>query len=270
MDPGPFRLIPSFREKVWGVTDLAPWFPRPSGKIGEVWFLRPDDAPQPILVKIIFTSALLSVQVHPDDAYALAHDGIPGKTEMWYILRAEPGAKLALGLCEPVTREALKEAAASGLVERLLQWFPVNPGQVIFIPPGTVHAIGPGITLCEIQQNSDITYRLYDYGRPRELHVDKALDVATLGPHPGPSAPAGGTLAACDYFITEQVEIGRTTAYTPDRDRFHLLVFLEGGGTIAGQPFRAGEVWHVPEGAGTFSLDPDGPVRLLRSYPPRR
>jgi mannose-6-phosphate isomerase len=270
MDSGPFRLNPSFREKVWGVADLSPWFPSPSGKIGEIWFLRPDQGPQPILVKFIFTSARLSVQVHPDNAYALARDGVPGKSEMWYILRAEPGAQLALGLREPVTRDALREAAEAGQVEQLLQWFPVNPGQVIFIPPGTVHAIGPGITLCEIQQNSDITYRLYDYGRGRELHVDKALDVATRGPHPGPSEPAGGLLGECEQFIIERFDLDRATVYAPDRERFHLLVFLEGGGTIAGQPFRAGEVWHVPGGAEEFSLNPDAPVRFLRSSPPLR
>lgn len=270
MDAGPFRLTPSFREKVWGVADLAPWFPRPAVRIGEVWFLRPDGGPQPILVKFIFTSALLSVQVHPDDTYALARDGMPGKTEMWYILRAEPGAKLALGLREPVTREVLRDAAAGGWVEELLQWFPASPGQVIFIPPGTVHALGPGIALCEIQQNCDITYRLYDYGRPRELHLDKALDVADLGPHPGPVEQAGSSVLECNYFVIEKLDLDREVIYAPDRERFHLLVFLKGRGSIAGQEFRAGEVWHVPEGTRDFPLVPEEPVRLLRSSPPLR
>ncbi|MCS6952034.1 MAG: class I mannose-6-phosphate isomerase [Bryobacterales bacterium] len=269
MRVAPYPLKPSFREKVWGVHDLQPWFPPTGQKIGEVWFLHPEGDPLPILVKFIFTSERLSVQVHPDDAYALAHDGTLGKTEMWYILRAEPGAKLALGFREPVSRTRAWEAALSGEIEQLLRWFEVKPGQIFFIPPGTVHALGEGIVLCEIQENTDITYRLYDYGRPRELHLDKALDVACLGPHPGPSVAQGRILAACDYFVTEKLDLDSGTVYEPERDRFHLLVVLEGQGRWAGQEFRMGQVWMIPAAAEPFCIETDG-ARLLKSYLPRK
>lgn len=270
MSPRPFRLAPSFREKIWGVTNLEPWFRPTSEKIGEVWFLLPGPDPLPIMVKFIFTSELLSVQVHPYDAYAWANDGIPGKTEMWHVLRAEPGARLALGFREPVTRERLRHAALTGEIEELLQWFPVSAGQTYFIPPGTVHALGPAITLCEIQQNSDITYRLYDYGRPRQLHLEKALDVSNLGPHPGPSIPQGNVLASCDYFVTRQIELGSAASYQPEPEECQLLVVTRGTGRIGDERFAPGEVWMVPPGAAPPALTSEGEARLLRAYLPRR
>ncbi len=167
------RLTPSFREKVWGATRLGPWFPDSDRKIGEVWFEGPfgNDADLPLLVKFIFTTEKLSVQVHPEDEYAGLHHQSRGKTEMWHILAAEPGAQIAAGFRESITPEQFREAALSGAIEQELQWFDARPGDTFFIPAGTVHAIGPGLALCEIQQNSDVTYRLYDYGRPRELHL---------------------------------------------------------------------------------------------------
>lgn len=254
----PHRLPPSFREKVWGSTALEPWFPNAEKKIGEVWFTS--DPPLPILVKFLFTTEALSVQVHPNDS-----PGSPGKTEMWHILRAEEGARIALGFREPLTRERLREAALSGEVENLLQWFPVQAGETYFTPAGTVHAIGGGIALCEIQQNSDITYRLYDYGRPRELHVDRAIEIADLGRHPGLAARAG---VRCDYFCAEAMEIGQAFEYGPDPERFHLLIVLEGQGTIADAPLRAGEVWLIPKGTAPFKIVPSGLVRMLRCFVP--
>jgi mannose-6-phosphate isomerase len=270
MSVQPTRLIPSYREKIWGVTNLEPWFGPPTEKIGEVWFLTPGPDPLPILVKLIFTSELLSVQVHPDNEYAWSHGDISGKTEMWYILRAEPGAQLALGFRETITRERLREVSVSGEIEQLLQWFPVSPGQAYFVPPRTVHALGPGITLCEIQQNADITYRLYDYGRPRELHLEKAVGVSNLGPHPGPLVPEGNLLASCDYFVTEQMDLESAVRYQPDPEHLHLLVVLEGRGLMGEERFAAGEVWMVPSAAKPFSLAAEGKVRLLRTYLPGR
>lgn len=269
MKTRPFRLTPSFREKIWGVTNLEPWFRPASQKIGEVWFLMPEQDPLPILVKFIFTSERLSVQVHPDNAYAWENNDVSGKTEMWYILRAEPGARLALGFRETISRERLRQASISGEIEHLLEWFPVTAGQTVFIPPGTVHALGPGITLCEIQQNADITYRLYDYGRPRELHLEKAVGCSNTGPHPGPSIVQGSLLASCSYFVTERFEPSSTIEYRPEAERFHLLVVLEGTGMIDGGRFQPGEVWQVPKGAGTFTLSPLGQVRMLRTYLPK-
>jgi len=177
----PIRLTPSLRERVWGKTRLAPWYPDSTAPIGEAWFLS--DRELPLLVKWIFTDERLSVQVHPDDG----EDGPRGKTEMWHILEAAPGATIAMGFREPVKREQLWEATRTGEVEQLLHWTPVKAGETYFIPAHTVHAIGAGIVLCEIQQNSDVTYRLWDYGRPREIHVEKAVPLCDLGLHPGAS-----------------------------------------------------------------------------------
>jgi len=186
----PVRLKPSLREKVWGKTALEPWFSNSARPIGEAWFLG--DRELPLLVKLIFTSERLSVQVHPDDG----EDGPRGKTEMWYILDAEPGAAIALGFREPITREQLREAARTGEIEELLNWIPVKKGETYFTPAHTVHAIGAGIVLCEIQQNSDVTYRLWDYGRPREIHIEKAVPIADLTVHPGILYSLGGPWTA--------------------------------------------------------------------------
>jgi len=267
MNARPFLLTAEYHETIWGVTDLEPWFrPRP-GKTGEVWFTRGGAEPLPILVKFIFTSERLSVQVHPGDAYAQAHEGCGGKTEMWYVLRAAPGARLAAGFREPITPERARQAALSGEIENLLRWFPAEAGQVYFIPSGTVHALGAGLVVCEIQQNNPITYRLYDYGRPRELHLDKAMDVARFETHPGPSLPAGSLLASCEYFSVERLEVA-ATRYQPDASRFHLLVVLEGSGLIDGQWFQPGQAWYVPAGAEPFALDAEPRAVLLRTSLP--
>jgi mannose-6-phosphate isomerase len=228
------RLTPSFREKVWGSTRLGPWFPDSDRKIGEVWFEGVDDLP--LLVKFIFTTEKLSVQVHPEDDYARLHHSSCGKTEMWRILAAEPGAQIAAGFREPITLERFREAALSGAIEQELQWFDARPGDTFFIPAGTVHAIGGGLTLCEIQQNSDVTYRLYDYGRPRELHLEHGARVSRLKCW-DPRRPAG---VSCDYFSTSLAGSGVRTP-----KGFELLIAIEGSGTIGGQAARAGEVWYV-------------------------
>jgi mannose-6-phosphate isomerase len=268
----PIRLTASAREKIWGTTALSPWFPDSREKIGEVWFLSGGE-PLPILVKFIFTSDRLSVQVHPNDDYARIHENSRGKTEMWHILRAEPGASIALGLRSEVSGETLRAAAVSGEIESLLNWVPVAPGDTFFTPAGTIHAIGAGIALCEIQQQSDVTYRLYDYGRPRELHLDRAIAVATKAPHPGKSArtrlsSTEERLASCPYFVTDRIEPRAGFNYEPDRERLHLLIFLEGTGRIAGNCFRAGEAWMVPAGAEAFAIEPQTPCCLLRTYVP--
>jgi mannose-6-phosphate isomerase len=269
----PRRVTPWFREMPWGATALEPWFPRQNSPIGEVWF-RGDDEPLPILVKFIFTAGRLSVQVHPGDQEAQRLEGTPGKTEMWHILRAEPGARIALGLREPASRERLRQAALAGEIEPLLNWIAVGPGETYFIYPGTIHTIGPGVTLCEIQQHRDLTYRLYDYGRPRELHLEKALPVADLNPHPGRAVPAPlgegrNLLASCQHFATELWEFAGAVTCQPVADRLQLLVTLEGEGRIAGEPFAPGQVWLIPAGAELFRLEPRGPARLLSTYVPQ-
>jgi mannose-6-phosphate isomerase len=171
-------------EKPWGRDSLPAPFIAPEGKrIGEIWFEPPAALPQ-LLVKYIFTSEALSVQVHPSDAETLAKGlGRQGKEECWLIVDAEPDAVLGIGFKEPVSPEGLRAAAQDSSIERLMQWHKVRPGDFFYIPAGTVHAIGAGISLIEVQQNSDITYRLYDYGRPRELHLDEGIAVAKAVPY---------------------------------------------------------------------------------------
>jgi mannose-6-phosphate isomerase len=257
----PVRIPAVFKEKIWGALDLAPWYPDPGKKIGEVWF----EADLPLLLKFVFTSERLSVQVHPDDAFAAAHEKSLGKTEMWYILRADPGAQIALGFRESITRERLRESALSGEIEGLLTWVDVNQGDAFFVPAGTVHAIGAGLALCEVQQHSDITYRLYDYGRPRELHLDKALQVANTEAFDSKPVPLP---IDCKYFHTELARITSPIEYPAARDRFHLLIFAAGSGKIAGQTFLQGETWLVPAGAGLFLIEPGEPTKFLRTWVP--
>ncbi|MEO6091880.1 MAG: class I mannose-6-phosphate isomerase [Novosphingobium sp.] len=171
-------------EKPWGIVALPPPFTAPNGKrIGEIWFEPPPELPQ-LLVKYIFTSEALSVQVHPSDAQTEAAGlGRRGKEECWTIVHAEPGARLGIGFTRPVSTEQIRAAALDGSIERLMRWYPVAPGDFFYIPANTVHAIGAGIGLIEVQQNSDLTYRLYDYGRPRALHLDDGMRVASGEPY---------------------------------------------------------------------------------------
>ena len=254
--PDPVRLSVRLVERVWGRTNLAPWYPEAARPIGEAWFTSPEELP--LLVKLIFTSERLSVQVHPDDG----EDGPRGKTEMWHILDAEPGAVIALGFRESITRERLLESSKSGEIERLVDWKPARPGETYFTPAHTVHAIGAGIVLCEIQQNSDCTYRLFDYGRPRELHLDQAVPIANLEPHPGPT-PDG--VVRSKFFVTEQVTLDAGREYRAERRECHLWIFLEGHGAIDSQWFVRGDVWLVDEGT---TIRADAPARFLRTYVP--
>jgi mannose-6-phosphate isomerase len=177
------KLRRQYVEKPWGRTELPSIFDPPAGqRIGEVWFTGGSELP--LLAKYIFTSERLSIQVHPDDAQARARGLAQGKNECWYILEAEPDATLGLGLKHELTDSELRAAALDGSIEQLMDWRPVSKGDFFFVAAGTVHAIGAGISLLEFQQNADVTYRLYDYGRPRELHLDDAVAVAQAGPYP--------------------------------------------------------------------------------------
>lgn len=177
------KLSAKLVEKPWGRRELPSMFAAPEGKrIGEVWFTAPEELP--LLAKYIFTSERLSIQVHPSDEQALER-GLPrGKSECWYILEAEPDARLGLGLKRSASKDELRSAALDGSIEDLMDWRPIGAGDVFMVPSGTVHAIGGGISLIEFQQNADVTYRLYDYGRPRELHLEDGVAVATAEPYP--------------------------------------------------------------------------------------
>ena len=252
----PVRLATSLREKIWGKRQLAPWFPDSDVPIGEAWYLADRDLP--LLVKLIFTSERLSIQAHPDDG----EDGPRGKTEMWHILEAEPGATIAMGFREPITRERLWDAVRTGEIENLVNWIPVHPGETYFMPAHTVHAIGGGIVLCEIQQNSDVTYRLWDYGRPREIHVNQAVPIADLTVHPG--AVQDGRVE-CKHFITETGRLDAGASAVLPRQSSHLFICVEGRGTIGDEPYRLGEVWLLPE---KITITADANTRFLRTWTP--
>lgn len=294
----PIQLMPLFRERVWGRDNLAPYFPvvTREGCIGEVWFTFEENLTSlgtplgeliknhpeilgtaadaqhpgipPLLMKMLFTSERLSVQVHPDDAYAQRHHQGLGKTEAWYVLEAQPPGEVAVGFREEITRARLKDAAQSGEIERLVNWRKVNAGDVIFVPPGTVHAIGAGVTVCEIQENSDLTYRLYDYGRPRELHLDHGIEVSHLGRHEvetKPIALGGGRdeLAVCRYFRLERLR-PKESMRIPDGLPFYLLLLcVKGTGEITEQPCAAGEAWMVPARSGEVKLSGSGSEWIL-------
>lgn len=231
-------------EKVWGRDTLpAPFASPPGCRIGEIWFEPPPELPG-LLVKYLFTSESLSVQVHPSDADA--PEGMRGKDECWLVLSAEPGARLAVGFRHAVSPAAIRAAALDGMIEDLLAWHAVAPGDFFYLPAGTVHAIGAGIALLEVQQNSDVTYRLYDYGRPRELHLDGAVAVADGSPH-DPSlrariADRGHVrLAEGPHFRLDRLD-GAPDAGTLARysERPLLVIPWEGAVTVSGQPCQAG------------------------------
>ena len=165
--------------KPWGRTDTPERFGgETSEPLGEIWFQREDGQADPLLIKYLFTSARLSVQVHPDDAAAREAGHARGKDEAWFVLDADPGASIGIGLKEPVTSEELRAAALGGSIAEMLDWRAVAPGDAYYSPAGTLHSIGGGLTLLEVQQNCDVTYRLYDFGRPRELHLAEGVAAA--------------------------------------------------------------------------------------------
>jgi mannose-6-phosphate isomerase len=264
---GPITLEPIFQERIWGVDALPAWYQRPetTGPIGEVWLtaetclatdgphpgqsladltrLHPQafgaghDAQFPLLIKVLLPREKLSVQVHPNDAEAQLLGQPRGKTECWYILSAEPGAAVAVGFKEPLTPGHIRAAIENNTLESKLRYLPVRTGDMVFVDAGTVHAIGPGMIVLETQQYSDVTYRLYDYGRPRELHVDAGLAVSknslTAG-LVGPRPDHGFThLVQSDYFEVDRfpltannpLALGRTTS-------LQILVALESGCTL--------------------------------------
>jgi mannose-6-phosphate isomerase len=258
----PQRIEPDFRTRIWGSPRLGPWFEPQAHEpgadpIGEVWFPAHD-----LLIKFLFTSANLSVQVHPDDNYARLHHNSSGKTEMWHILRADAGARIALGFKQPISRDQLIPAAKTGEIMDLLNWIEVHRGETYFIPAGTVHAIGGGLALCEVQQNSDLTFRLFDYGRDRELHLQAAKEVSHLDCHPGRRLPRDlgdgvQLLVECPYFTTyravveQPVNLARLT---------RVLVVLEGSGKVNGLTALPGHVFEGTE----WRVEPESsPMDLL-------
>jgi mannose-6-phosphate isomerase len=241
----------------------------------------------PLLAKFIDAADDLSVQVHPDDTYAHsveAGTGFHGKTEAWHILRATPGADLIHGLVAPSNREAFAAAVEDGKLMGLLRRVPAAPGDTIFVPAGTVHAISGGIMLFEIQQKSDLTYRVYDYdrrdaqGQLRELHLDRALDVIDYGEQPPanvspqPLSEGRALLVSCPYFTMERWELNDALDRTTIVDSFEILTAIDGaaqlvwsGGEVG---LARGESIVLPAALGAYQLRPAPSVTLLACYVP--
>ncbi|RVT40293.1 class I mannose-6-phosphate isomerase [Sphingobium algorifonticola] len=243
-------LTTTYVAKPWGRTDLPEGFGPVAGRdrIGELWFDAPQGRALPLLVKYIFTSEKLSIQVHPDDAQARAK-GLPGgKSECWYILDAQPGATLGIGTVRPLDDTALRAAALDGSIEGLIDWKPVKPGDFFYIPAGTVHAIGAGVTLVEVQQNNDITYRLYDYGRPRALHLDEGVRVSRAEPYPLPNrnvAPGQALRLLTEGdapFTLDMIAWDAGSAVTLPPTMLWFIP-LSGAGLVDGKPWQGGECW---------------------------
>jgi len=322
--PEPFRIEPKFVPRIWGAASLAPLFPEMhdlKSPVGEAWLTGLDcriangpfagktlgvaweEMPAdwrgaslaatkdfPLLVKFIFPTDKLSIQVHPDDTYASVHEksaGGHGKTEMWHLVSAEDGARVLIGLVPKATKEKFLESLGGDTMENLFVHWRVQPGDTFFVPAGTPHTIGEGMVLCEVQQYSDLTYRVYDYGRvdaqgkPRELHIKKALDVIQFGrPVAGKvsriALPAHGAqgvlLAACRYFATERWKDFAQIEMHSESQHFDLFVILSGSGDFlwpgGSAKYQPGECWMIPAGLGPFTVRSKEPVKLLRAYVP--
>lgn len=249
-------------EKVWGLDELPAPFVAPAGKrIGEVWFEPPAELPE-LLVKYIFASEKLSIQAHPDDAQTEAQGiGRQGKEECWLILDAQPGARIAAGFREAIDAETMRAAALDGSIEEMLAWHEVTAGDFFYIPANTVHAIGGGVSLLEVQQNSDITYRLYDYGRPRELHLEQGIAVARGTPHPEDCRATitpefSGRLVDGPHFRLERVVGLPDDAQVQDFSGKTLVMPVSGEASIAGETIGAGQCGLAPDvEAIEFSAD---------------
>lgn len=323
----PLRLAPVYFEKVWGDRRLERYMGRQipaETPIGESWevsdhphgrsivtngpaagqslhaLIERDPSAMlgarvyaqygtrfPLLIKYLDADDKLSVQVHPNDAYAMEHEGELGKTEMWYILHADPGAQLIAGLQPGVTREQFGEALAGGDPSDLLHFLPVKTGDAVFIPSGRIHALLSGLLLLEIQQNSDTTYRLYDWGRlgldgqPRALHVEQAMAVADWTDYaPNPQTErtviAGANrktvLATCPYFTVEKHDLASEAIFTTDGGSFYIINCVAGSGDLTWpggtETLTFGDTLLIPAGLRDFALHPDGEASYLVSFVP--
>lgn len=324
MELYPLKFNPIYKEKIWGGNKLHEVFYRdlPNNKIGESWEVAAhpngtsiikngiyqgrkitnliEKNPKkilgnielnknkrfPLLIKILDANAKLSVQVHPDDKYAEKVEGEPGKTEMWYILDAEPGAKLIYGLKAGTSKKEFTAAVKNGKIEDYLNEITVEKGDIYYMPSGTIHAIEEGILLAEIQQNSDTTYRVYDWNRlgkdgsPRELHIEKALDVIDFDKEiiKAKSTPLTiqknnykrSFLAACPHFVTEKINVNGIYQLNTNGKRFYIIMNLNGQAGISSNNkiynLSPGDTYFLPAALGNVSID--GHNEMLISYIP--
>ncbi len=313
-------MQPAFDPRPWGTLDLSPIYPnhRFDEKIGEAWLtgdackvangpfsgqplsalsseygreLVGDAAADPdrfpLLLKFLFPHEKLSVQVHPDDEAARRVGQPWGKTECWYVAHARPGAQIGLGLRPGVTREQLERAIAEKSAEELLNWINVYPGEMIYVAGGTVHTLGPGAIIVETQQQSDTTYRLYDYGRPRELHLKEGLAAIKerVGSgkvvRPAPSNLNGASrrapLIASPYFVVDLFELKQPHSFRTQDDSgkrsVQILVAVEGCGIVEAQganpvTLARGDAVVVPAAVGEFQVRPQWSVEFLKAFVP--
>jgi mannose-6-phosphate isomerase len=249
------RLSPRMMPKPWGRTTLGDWglgLCKSGGgqAIGEIHHIDDAAADPALLVKTLFTAERLSVQVHPDNHAARTSGAARGKDEAWVVLAADPGARIGLGLNRPVDAETLRAAALDGSIVELLHWHQCVPGDVFFTPAGTIHAIGGGVTLFEIQQNSDLTYRLFDYGRGRPLHLDAGLAVAHHGPwqrqpRQSPAGPGRELLVAGPSFVLERLKVAGAGTLRPPAGDTAWVAVVGGSGRLGENAFAPGEVWSL-------------------------
>lgn len=228
--------------KPWGVLDTTPWSnaDHDGHMIGEVWYERSSSTPvvPALLLKLLFTDEPLSIQVHPDDAYAKSIGQPNGKTEAWYVLSAAPGAKVALGLKRRLTPQQLRDAIDDGSISDLVGWQTAHVGDAVFVAAGTIHAIGSGIVIAEIQQRSDATFRLFDHGRGRELHIENAIAVADAGPSglgvpPRRISDTRTLLISNAHFTFERIDLSPGSAWRMEAERETWLLAI-GGSARAG------------------------------------
>jgi mannose-6-phosphate isomerase len=311
----PFRIDPIYDPRPWGYRDLRPWYDhvvKSGDPIGEVWLTGDEcliatgpyagqklgvffaqmpeallgagvpSSASPLLIKVLFAKEKLSVQVHPDDAMAHKYGEPRGKTECWYALAAEPGALVALGLKPGVTLEQVREEIDAGTLEDSLNLVPVAAGDVIFVDAGTVHSIWPGSILLETQQNSDLTYRMYDYGRGRELHIEKSLEATKLktraGKIPARVLKDRTILIDMEYFRLERIPVAGSKSSASLRGEYEpapglaYLFAAAGKGRISGQGFETVElpvrgIVAVPAASPAFTVEDTGGLDLIRITP---
>jgi mannose-6-phosphate isomerase len=258
--------------KPWGKLDLRPWseLGHDGSAVGELWFQRTEQRlPEPaLLLKLLFVDETLSIQVHPDDTFAHAM-GLPhGKTEAWYVVSADPGARVALGLKRTLTPPQLRSAIEDGSIAELVHWHDVVAGETILVPAGTIHAIGAGLVVAEIQQRGDTTFRLFDYGRQRETHLDSAVGAATAAPAT-PQAPptrlseARNVVAQSPYFILEEIDLAPNSHWGIDASVETWLLLLEGDAALDLTPLNVGEAMFLQAHRASMRVGDNGAKGLL-------
>ena len=297
-----YKLTPACKDNIWGGNKLRKYGKESDkDRIAESWELSFTDGGEariedgrsmseafprsawgtssekfhafPVLTKFIDAMDNLSVQVHPSDDYALANEGQFGKTEMWYVVEADEGAGLYMGLERECDSDEFARAVADGSVEKLLSFKKVKRGDVYFIPSGTIHAIGAGTVIFEIQQNSTLTYRLYDYmrrdkdGNLRELHVDKAMKVSLLEPYKETEFDANdeSLIGKCEYFETRKYQLNFTKiSFNVEDDSFLSITCVGGNGTIEGEKMSLGDTFFIPAGSGEITVEGDAEIIAVK------